>query len=179
MTEPQDDTTSYLDALEPAARSAFGRASDLAAISSAISLRRIANALEQLTKSSAGGNVYGRAAYGYDPSNSAGGGGSGNGGGVGGTPNTTRVTVGPGGSDFDDSPAARVGGSAADPRSVHRVFCQDWQDCHGGGAPVAADTPVEVRFRDGGVSSLSARSYSWMHGKTPQPGDIVAWRLAR
>lgn len=49
MTEPQDDATSYLDALEPAARSAFGRAPDLAAISQAISLRRIADALEQLT----------------------------------------------------------------------------------------------------------------------------------
>lgn len=50
MTEPKPDDTPNppLDALEPAALASFGRAPDLAAVSSAISLRRIADALERL-----------------------------------------------------------------------------------------------------------------------------------
>lgn len=189
MTEPQADIP-YLNALEPAARTAFGRAPDLAAISQAISLRRIADALEQLTRASAsaGGNVYGRAAYGYDPSNFVGGG-------VAGSPNTTLFTVGPGGSSYPpigDSPAERVGGSAADPRGIHRTFDPEgWQDWHGGECPVPDETLVEIKLRQPPfgrrTETAAAGNYKatdagesrdwWQH--TGAWHDIVAWRLAK
>lgn len=205
MTEPQANIP-YLDALEPAARSAFGRAPDLAAISQAISLRRIADALERLTRSNgSAGGTSGRN-YGYGaPDPFVGGGGAGgspnttlftvgpggSGGGAGGSPNTTRVTVGPGGSGYPpigDSPAERVGGSAADPRGIHRTFDPEgWHRWDGGREPPMPDAvPVEVRFRDG-TTDASGTVDTWIWGpsiltsdpRDSDPRDIVAWRLAR
>ena len=48
----------------------------------------------------------------------------------------------------------------------------------GGELPVASGKYVEVELRSGNRLSGPAGRFTWTHGDTPTPHDIVAWRVA-
>lgn len=53
----------------------------------------------------------------------------------------------------------------------------EWIEWKGGECPVPSRTPVEVRFRSGGVFKDAASGWRWDH--TGQGGDLVAYRIAQ
>lgn len=57
---------------------------------------------------------------------------------------------------------------------------EPWIEWHGGECPVAPDTKVEVRYRDGATGTFNQHcDGDWDHTPTDRDLDIVAYRVVQ
>jgi hypothetical protein len=52
-----------------------------------------------------------------------------------------------------------------------------WNDWKGGFCPVDDQQQVWIKLRDGTASLVRADQVNWRHYRSPEPSDVMAWRL--